>query len=406
MQLTQKIKISPTKEQEMVLIALSEKCRLIYNFALTERKEAFVKGIYLDYNKQQNGLPKTKEKYPEYCWVYSKVLQMTLKNLDNDFKSFFALIKKDATSKQPNYKGEKHFTTMCYNQSGFKLNKGIITLSHKHPSKIKLNFKIPEKFIFDKIYQVDVYKNGKQYFLSITYDVKENEFTDNGLYQAFDLGILKHTAVNMSGKFFETTIQRPDRYWEKSLSDIQSRKDHCKKYSRKWIFYNDVWNKLIKKSSNQMKDNIHKLSRKVIDNTKANTIIVGDLSPKQMCKIDKRQKGLHRSLHNTGIISRFVSFLTYKAKLVGKRVIENNEYKTSQKCCCCGNMMKMPLEKREYICDKCGNKIDRDRNSAVNMMINYLSQNGLWTAYWLFVSNLRQTGLAIVNHPQEITNGV
>ena len=48
MQLTQQIKIRASPAQEIVLQALSEKCRLIYNFALKERKEAFeqnIKGI-------------------------------------------------------------------------------------------------------------------------------------------------------------------------------------------------------------------------------------------------------------------------------------------------------------------------------------------------------------------------
>ncbi|MFX1351216.1 MAG: helix-turn-helix domain-containing protein [Promethearchaeota archaeon] len=67
MQLTQQIRISPSSEQEEVLWKLSEKCRLIYNFALAERREAWknkVKGI--TYTKQQNDLPTLKEQYPEY----------------------------------------------------------------------------------------------------------------------------------------------------------------------------------------------------------------------------------------------------------------------------------------------------------------------------------------------------
>ncbi|GAH96896.1 unnamed protein product, partial [marine sediment metagenome] len=49
MQLTQQIRIKPTTAQEVVLNTLSEKCRLIYNFALKERKEAFknkLKGMF------------------------------------------------------------------------------------------------------------------------------------------------------------------------------------------------------------------------------------------------------------------------------------------------------------------------------------------------------------------------
>ena len=402
MQLTQQIKIMASPAQEIVLEALSEKCRLIYNFALKERKEAFeqnIKGI--NYVKQQNDLPQLKNQFPEYTWVYSKVLQYTLKTLDADFKSFFALNKKgDKDARPPKFKGKKFFTTMVYNQSGFKTGKGWIEFSHKHPLKTKLRFEIPKQFAFSKIDQMSIYKKGSAYFLSIIYDRKEPVFQDNQQYQAFDLGVIKQTAINLQGKFKEFTNQRPDKYWQKPTEELQSRCDHCKKFSKRWYLLNNIHNKCKTKSANQQKDFQHKLSRKIIDNTKANTIIVGDLSPKQMCKTGKYKKGLHRSLQNAGHIGRIVGFLTYKAKLVGKRIVEINEMGTSKKCCMCGNKQDMPLQKREYNCD-CGNSIDRDRNSAINIMLRYLSQNGLWTSYWQFVSNLRQTGLTLVSPSQE-----
>ncbi|MDD1673544.1 MAG: helix-turn-helix domain-containing protein [Methanomicrobiales archaeon] len=92
MQLTQRIRIRATPEQVDVLWRLSKRCRLVYNFALSERIDAWKsqrKGI--GYTKQQNDLPGIKKKYPEYRWVYSKVLQMALKSLDADYRSFFAL---------------------------------------------------------------------------------------------------------------------------------------------------------------------------------------------------------------------------------------------------------------------------------------------------------------------------
>jgi len=90
MQLTQQIRIKPITAQEAVLNTLSEKCRLIYNFALKERKEAFKNKLEgINYIKQQNDLPELKTKYPEYSWVYSKVLQYTLRILDANFKSFY-----------------------------------------------------------------------------------------------------------------------------------------------------------------------------------------------------------------------------------------------------------------------------------------------------------------------------
>ncbi|MFO8017860.1 MAG: helix-turn-helix domain-containing protein, partial [Promethearchaeia archaeon] len=101
MQLSQKIRIYPTEEQLQVLWDLSEKCRLIYNFALSDRintwknqkKKPKQERKYITYTQQQNRLPKIKDNYPEYKWVYSKVLQMTLRKLDANYRSFFSLWK-------------------------------------------------------------------------------------------------------------------------------------------------------------------------------------------------------------------------------------------------------------------------------------------------------------------------
>jgi len=395
MQLTQKIRIRPTSEQEDVLWHLSEKCRLIYNFALKERKETEERGEHMSYITQQNNLPSLKKQFPEYRWVYSKVLQMVLRKLDADYKSYFALRKKDSNAKPPRFRGKKHFTTMVYNQSGFRFKNNNIRLSQKY-NKIPLEFALPEKYDFTetKVYEVSIFKKDDEYYLSIVYEQPNAEYMDNKKYQAFDLGAQKHQAVNLDGKFIHFELERPDKCWLPKTKIIQARRDHCKKYSRKWKRLNKAYNKCRRKSSNQLKDTQHKLSRKVIDNTKANTIVVGDLSVKKLCKINKYERGLHVSMHNTGNISRFVGFLTYKAKLVGKRVIEINERDTTKMCCCCGKKHDMPLWKRTMKCD-CGNVMDRDENSSVNIMARYLSQNGLWTAYRQFVGNLRKTGVPI-----------
>jgi len=67
-------------------------------------------------------------------------------------------------------------------------------------------------------------------------------------------------------------------------------------------------------------------------------------------------------------------------------------------CCACGKEHEMPIWLRTMKCD-CGNEIDRDRNSAVNIVFRLLSQNALWTGYQQFTDNLRKTGLPIGKHP-------
>lgn len=323
MKLTQQIKIKPTKQQEDVLWKLSEKCRLIYNFALTERINCWeldIKGV--NYYSQQNDLPKIKKKYPDYKIVYSKVLQYVLKNLDNDYKSFFALWKKgDKDAKPPKYKGKKHFTTMVYNQSGFKVENGKIRLSQYYDKKQSLEFDIPDKFKFDKIYQVSVYQKDKEFYISVTYEKQEKEYVDNGLYQAIDLGITNIiTAVNSKGKFLQIKNKRPDKYWLPKIRKIQSRRDHCKKKSRKWNKLDKNLNKMKRKSANQIRDFQHKLSRKIVDNTRANTIIVGDLNVKKMSKKGgKRKKGLNRAIKTQEHSEDLLGFLPTKQKLWVKK---------------------------------------------------------------------------------------
>ncbi len=94
MLLTKKYKIQVTKEQVDVLWNLSEQCRLLYNFALSERKEVWGNdNSSIKYIEQQNNLPQLKKDFPNYSIVYSKVLQAVLKKLDANYKSFFGLLK-------------------------------------------------------------------------------------------------------------------------------------------------------------------------------------------------------------------------------------------------------------------------------------------------------------------------
>jgi len=398
MKLTQKIRIFPTPEQEEVLWELSEKCRLIYNFALAERRHAYRHGIKgVNYRKQQNDLPYIKAHYPEYCRVYSKVLQYVLRSLAADYESFFALRKNGhVDARPPRFKGKQYFTTMVYNQSGFKLEHGKISFSHNY-NDIPLEFAISDKFSFDdmQVKQVAISAQRTRYFVTITYQVEAPPYVDNGLYQAIDLGVTHIvTAVNSQGKFLVVNNQRPDQYWNPKIARIQARRDRCKKFSNKWNLFNRIKREYERKRDAQLKDFQHKLSMKLVENTKANTLIVGELAVKTMAQSTNvpncMKSGLNRTTQSTGTLGRFVQFLTYKSNRVGKRLIEFDERNTSRECYVCGKLHYMPLWKRVMKCE-CGNVIARDKNSCVVLMKRYLSQNAKWTGYQAFLDNLRYT---------------
>jgi putative transposase len=339
--------------------------------------------ILITYTDQQNGLPALKARYPEYKSVYSKVLQLTLRTLDADFKSFFALWKKgDTKARLPKYKGKKYFTTLKYNQSGFNLHDAMLTLSHNHPSKIKLVFRLAY-LPAGKVKQLELYqdKRTKHWFVSFNCLVTILKHYDNGLYQAFDTGITNIvSAVNSQGKFLQIKNRRPDKYWKKKITAVQSKRDRCKKFSRKWCWYNTKLYTMVRKLASQLKDFQHKISKVVVTNTKAKILIFGKPNIKKLArntggtgnaKTSKQKKTLHYSLQNTGSISRFIELVTYKAKRLGKKVLPINESYTTRICPRCGFLKQRALSERLIVCSNCTYRMDRDLASAINILAKF-----------------------------------
>lgn len=385
--LTTRIKIQPTEAQLSVLGVLSERCRLLYNFSLDEKQKTNT-----TYRKQQNKLPALKKKYPEYGWVHSKSLQMVIRTLHDNFKSYKQLAKHDSTARPPHFRPKHCFMTMCWNQSGFKFVDNRIKLTHFYDDeKIPLIFDCELDVDPKNVKQVTLSKHKNEYYISITYDIFVEEQPDNEQIQAFDPGIMKTTAVNTHGNFIEVKHKRPDKYWNPKIDSIKSYRDRCKKGSRAWKHRNTIIQKCETKKSNQLKNEQHQTSRRLINNTKSTTIVFGSSEVKQMPKSPKSNSGMNRSTQGTGYMSRFSQFVAYKSTLAGKKYIEIDERGTSKTCYACGKQHDMPVWNRTMCCD-CGNTIDRDKNSAINIMLRYLSQNAMWTGYRQFADNLRSKG--------------
>jgi putative transposase len=90
----------------------------------------------------------------------------------------------------------------------------------------------------------------------------------------------------------------------------------------------------------------------------------------------EHQKALHRSVFNEWGLYGFVQMLTYKCQLAGKALVQINERDTSKTCSSCGSKQEMPLYKRTYRCETCGLVMDRDENSAVNILRRSLARRG------------------------------
>ena len=81
--------------------------------------------------------------------------------------------------------------------------------------------------------------------------------------------------------------------------------------------------------------------------------------------LQESPKGYSRAISDAGW-RMFLHCLKYKAEACGKHIIEAGKYfPSSQICASCNHRQKMPLFVRQYDCQSCGVKNDRDYNSAI-----------------------------------------
>ncbi len=114
--------------------------------------------------------------------------------------------------------------------------------------------------------------------------------------------------------------------------------------------------------TNQRLDFLHKLSYHLTQ--QYDFIAIENLGVSNMVK----NHYLAKSISDTSW-SVFTGMLTYKAQSAGGELVEIDRfYPSSQICSDCGNKQDMPLSKRIYKCEKCGAKIPRDKNSAINIL--------------------------------------
>lgn len=86
--------------------------------------------------------------------------------------------------------------------------------------------------------------------------------------------------------------------------------------------------------------------------TVLSTVVVGDLSQRQMVikEQQERNKHLNRAVYNDWGLYPFLLMLAYKCSLYGKELKKVDERNTSKQCSQCGTQQAMPLWKRTYRC--------------------------------------------------------
>ena len=351
-----KIRLYPNKSQKTFFNKSFGCCRVIYNEMLYELQNAYKNGIVLN---KCDLFKKIKSKYNWMKNSDSQGLCNTYQDLNNAYTNFF-----NKRAKFPKFKKKKDKNSYRNCMMQKTIEKLIPNKNHiKIPKTGLVEFRIDydfSKLNIKKIYNLTIERSKtNKYYCSICVDVEREEYEHTGEVIGIDLGI-KDLVIDSNGNKYENP---------KYLNEVEKKIKHLNRlYSKKTKDSKNQEKARLKlaiaheKLGNKRKDNLHKLTTKLI---KENDVIcIENLNVKDMAKNHKLAKSIQDCSFGT-----LVSMLKYKAKWHNRQIIEIGRFYPSSKLCSrCGYRMQyMGLEVREWICPQCNTVNDRDINAAINI---------------------------------------
>ncbi|WP_017660373.1 RNA-guided endonuclease InsQ/TnpB family protein [Baaleninema simplex] len=347
-----KLRIYPTKEQEVALAKAFGCCRFVWNRCLQLTTEAYrqtgkgISGLTL-----KKMLPQWKRELEWLSDTYSQCLQSSVLNLSRAFVNFF-----EGRAQYPRFKSKHKRQSLQYPQN-VKLNRDKL-----HLPMIGEVYCRVHRWFEGKIKTVTVSRHTDgRYHASILIDdgSEKPEPNAEGKAIGIDMG-LKHFAVTSDGdkynnphhlKQHERNLKRKQRKLSRKQKGSNSRRKARRLVAR-----------VHSKIANSRADFLHKLSRKIVNENQV--IVVENLAVKSMVKNHSLAKAI--SDVSWGMFS---TMLKYKAKAEGKVYLEVNRFFPSTHLCSetLLPLPKMGLDVRSFKCPQCGQTHDRDLNAAINL---------------------------------------
>ena len=356
---TNKYRIYPNKEQEILINKTFGCVRFVFNKMLKFRKDLYSQTL-LSYSKIEcnNWCNRVlKEDYPWLREVDKFALTNTIYNMDNAYQKFF---KEHAgfpkfKSKKDNY--ASYTTNYTNNNIKVDYNNNQIKLPKLGIVKCKVHRELNGKI---KNATISRTPSGK-YYVSITYECNKEVLPITNKVIGIDLGI-KDLVITSDGVKYENphTLDKN----KKRLIRLQRRLSKKVKGSNN---YNKLRKKVAlchEKITDIRNDNLHKISHKLVCENQV--IVTEDLKVKNMVK----NHNLARSLSDASF-GELIRQLEYKSNWHSRTLIKiDTYYPSSQLCHVCGN--KYPKVKnlliRNWVCPNCHSNNDRDINAAINIL--------------------------------------
>jgi putative transposase len=334
-------------------------CRFTYNQLL----EQLNKQEKVDRNAIQHHIVELKKQYPELEEVYSKTLQYECYRLFSNLRALSQLKKKGVRHGKLRFKGRDWFKTIQYNQSGYKITKTNKRLDKLHLAKIgDIPIRVHRNYS-GNIKQITIKKTiEKWYAIVITDEPYQMKHGNKEL--GFDVGVINFL-TDSDGNKTDNPL-----FYNKSLDRIKKAHQELsrkKRGSKNRLKAKQNLAKLYEKIDNQKKDFFHKVTTNIVKD--CSLIGIENLDIKQMTN-KKLNGNKYQNMRNILDSSwgLFFGMLKHKAESAGAKLVKVKPENTTKTCSFCGYRQDMPLYKRTYECPSCGQSIDRDYNSAINIL--------------------------------------
>ena len=373
-----KIRLYPKKEQIAYINKQFGCCRFVYNQCLAYRKDSYEKeSISISSSDSINHIVELKNKYEWLKEVHSKVLQQSVRNMNQAYDNFYKLHKG-----YPKFKSKKDNQSCRFPKDAFIGVRGnridlIRALSDIH-FKCSRKDEIYLNKNQDKVGSLTLRKlPSGEFYLSVLID-KPNDYRSqtNGII-GIDLGI-KDFVVTSDGESFNNLHHKKSKTNKlKRLHRELSRKQkESNNRNKARVKLAKAYNKI----SNRKEYYLHQVTNALINENQI--ICMENLNVKGMMRNHKLAESIQEM--NFG---EFRRMLEYKANWYNRQVVFVDRFFPSSKTCnYCGCTKKdLKLSDRQWVCPNCGEVIDRDYNAACNIKDDGLRIIGLSSAEFTLV---------------------
>ena len=381
-----KVRLYPTKDQEILMFKSAGVARFVYNWGLNylntyykdNKKSLSIGNLRKIFTELRNS-----EEFPWLREISSEIPQQALKDLGDAFSDFFK-----GTHDYPRFKKKNKCETSFFHLNNkFVVNNKRIKLEKIGFIKMKDEDRLPiGNYKKDKIKVTNprIKHNGHYWYLSLGFEVSANikSVENTEISIGVDLGIKDLAIVsNIPKPFKNINKSKKVKKLNKKLKKLQ------KQCSRKYEMNLGNKDKQIMSKTGKVyikTQNIIKLEKKIkllhkkiadirlnhihqttntIVKTKPSRIVVEDLNVKGMLKNKHLSKAIQEQCFN-----KFINILKYKSEWNNIEFVKADRFFPSSKMCsCCGSIKKdLRLKDRIYKCE-CGFILDRDKNASINL---------------------------------------